>query len=63
MMYTPGYAGEDFLNMDPYFISDKKKKEGICLSVKDSQWCCGSSVSRRDKETGGIHGRGFLCGI
>ena len=20
--------------MDPYFISDKKKKEGICLSVK-----------------------------
>ena len=34
MMYTPGYAGEDFLNMDPYFISDKKKKEGICLSVK-----------------------------
>ena len=34
MMYTPGYAGDDFMNVDPYFISDKKKKEGICLSVK-----------------------------
>ena len=34
MMYTPGYAGDDFMNMDPYFISDKKKKEGICLSVQ-----------------------------
>ena len=27
-------AEHNFLNMDPYFISDKKKKEGICLSVK-----------------------------
>ena len=27
MMYTPGYAGDDFMNVDPYFISDKKKKE------------------------------------
>ena len=35
MMYTPGYAGDDFMNVDPYFISDKKKKEGICLSVKE----------------------------
>ena len=34
MMYTPGYAGDDFMNVDSYFISDKKKKEGICLSVK-----------------------------
>ena len=34
MMYTPVYAGDDFMNVDPYFISDKKKKEGICLSVK-----------------------------
>lgn len=27
-MYTPGYAGDDFMNVDPYFISDKKKEGG-----------------------------------
>ena len=63
MMYTPGYAGDDFMNVDPYFISDKKKKEVICLSKRTHKWSCGSPVSRSDKKTGGINGWGFLCGI
>ena len=30
-MYTPGYAGDDFMNVDPYFISDKKHNKNLII--------------------------------
>ena len=64
MMYTPGYAGDDFMNVDPYFISDKKKKEVICLSVKGlTNGAVAVLYPEVIKKTGGINGWGFICGI
>ena len=63
MMYTPGYAGDDFMNVDPYLFRIKKE-EGICLSVKGLTNGAVAVLYREVmKNMVGINGIGILCGI